>query len=185
MPEVNFDAVCTRLERPPTTAPVSSGHPGSCQAPTRGDRDVRSPVQLPGCNIRVRLESLDPVEGVGDLQQVLGHGGPSCPQWSLTLFASVLGLLSAPAAAYGYVYRSALVAGVGPAGVVTETRTWPATCAGEVAMIEVDDETVNALAVVVPNLTLCTVENPVPAMVTLVPPATGPDVRESEVMVGP
>ena len=41
------------------------------------------------------------------------------------------------------------------------------------------------MAVVVPKLTACTVVNPVPVMVTLVPPATGPLVRESEVMVGP
>ena len=41
-----------------------------------------------------------------------------------------------------YVYRSLLVAGVVPAAVVTEIRTWPAACAGEVAMIEVGEDTV-------------------------------------------
>jgi len=86
---------------------------------------------------------------------------------------------------YGYVYRSLLVVGVVPAAVVTEILTWPAACAGEVAMIWVADLTVKVLAVEVANLTFCTVENPFPVTVTLVPPATGPLVRESEVMVGP
>ena len=47
------------------------------------------------------------------------------------------------------------------------------------------DLTVNVLAVAVPNFTFFTVVNPVPLMVTFVPPVTGPVVRESEVMVGP
>ena len=34
------------------------------------------------------------------------------------------------------------MAGVVPTVVVTEIRTWSAACAGEVAMIEVDEETV-------------------------------------------
>lgn len=85
---------------------------------------------------------------------------------------------------YVYVYRSALVAGLVPAAVVTEILTWPATCAGEVAMIDVLEETVYD-AVVVPNLTFCTVTNPAPVMVTLVPPDVGPLVRERELMTGP
>ena len=40
------------------------------------------------------------------------------------------------------------------------------------------------VAVSVPNLTLVTVENPVPVMVTVLPPASGP-VRDSEVIDGP
>lgn len=75
--------------------------------------------------------------------------------------------------------------GVVPDGVVTETLTWPAAWAGEVAVIWVLDLTVNVSAVVVPNLTCVAVENPLPVMVTLVPPVGGPLVRERLVMVGP
>ncbi len=85
-------------------------------------------------------------------------------------------------AAIQYVYRSLLVAGVVPPAVVTETLTCPAACAGAVATIWVVDLTVKALAVVVPNFTYLTVENPVPVMVTEVPPATGPLYRESDVI---
>jgi len=88
-------------------------------------------------------------------------------------------------AAAQYVYRSLLVAGVVPPAVVTESLTCPAACAGAVATIWVVDLTVKALAVVVPNLTYFTVENPVPVMVTEVPPATGPLVRESDVIDDP
>ncbi len=76
------------------------------------------------------------------------------------------------------------MAGVVPLAVVTEILTWPARCAGAVAMIEVDEVTVKD-AVDVPNLTLVAVENPVPVIVTRVPPSAGPPVRESELMVGP
>ena len=68
---------------------------------------------------------------------------------------------------------------------MTVTFTMPASPAGEVATIWVVDLTETASAVVVPNLTFFTVVNPVPVMVTVVPPDTGPVVRESEVMVGP
>jgi hypothetical protein len=85
-------------------------------------------------------------------------------------------------AAAQYVYWSLLVAGVVPPAVVTEILTGPAACAGEVATIWVVDLTVKALAVAVPNLTYFTVKNPVPVMVTEVPPATGPLVRESDVI---
>lgn len=78
-----------------------------------------------------------------------------------------------------------MVAGVVPTIVVTETLTWPAACAGDLAMIWVLDLTVNDSAVVVPNLTFSTVTNPVPVMVTLVPPPGGPLERERDVMVGP
>ena len=76
-----------------------------------------------------------------------------------------------------------MVDGVVPPGVVTETLTVPAACAGALARSWVDDRTVMTWAVVVPNLTLVTVENPVPVMVTVLPPPTGP-VRDREVMVG-
>ena len=60
----------------------------------------------------------------------------------------------------------------------------PTACAGAVATIWEDEFTVKDTAAVVPNLTLPTVRNPVPAMVTWVPPDTGPLVLEREVMVG-
>ncbi len=63
--------------------------------------------------------------------------------------------------------------------------TRPATCAGDVTTIWVLDLTVHFVAVVLPNVTFVTVEKPVPVTVTLVPPATGPVVRDREVMVGP
>ncbi len=78
---------------------------------------------------------------------------------------------------------SALLVGVVPPGVVTEIGAVPAACAGAVAVIEMDEFTVKT-AVVVPNLTWLAVENPVPAIVTLVPPDVGPLVRDKEVMVG-
>ena len=68
--------------------------------------------------------------------------------------------------------------------MVTESRTVPAGRAGETATIWVDDLTVKDWAVVVPNLALVAVENPDPVTITWVPPATGPFVRERDVMVG-
>ena len=44
---------------------------------------------------------------------------------------------------YVYLYRSALVDGVVPLAVVTETLTVPAACAGAMAVADVDEEAVN------------------------------------------
>ncbi len=74
--------------------------------------------------------------------------------------------------------------GVVPPGVVTEILTVQAACTGEVATSWVEDLTVNDLAGVAPKVTLLAVSNPVPVMVTWVPPDTGPLVREREEMVG-
>jgi len=71
-----------------------------------------------------------------------------------------------------------------PPGVVTEILTVPAACAGVVATSCVTDLYVNDRAVVVPNWMCCTVENPDPVMVTVLPPDTGPLTRERDVMVG-
>ena len=79
---------------------------------------------------------------------------------------------------------SALVAGVVPAAVVTEMATVPAACSGDVATSWVADFTEKDAAVVVPNLTCVTVENPAPVMVTWVPPAVDPLGGEMEVRSG-
>ncbi len=59
-----------------------------------------------------------------------------------------------------------------------------AGCAGEVAVIWVDDTTVKLVAATAPKTTLVAPVKPVPVIVTLVPPAGGPDVGEIEVTVG-
>jgi hypothetical protein len=70
-----------------------------------------------------------------------------------------------------------------PPEPVTVTCTVPAEWAGATAVIWVGEFTVNVVAVV-PNRTVNGPVNPVPVIVTLFPPAVGPDVGEIEVMVG-
>ena len=72
-----------------------------------------------------------------------------------------------------------------PPAVVTVTSMVPAPAAGEVAVIEVVELTVTPVAGVPPKLTvLAPTINPVPMIVTLVPPPAGPDVGEIDVTVG-
>ena len=68
--------------------------------------------------------------------------------------------------------------------MVTVTCTVPADSAGDVAVIEVDELTVVAVAVTVPNITVAEEVKLVPVMVTEVPPAVGPEVGLIEVTVG-
>jgi hypothetical protein len=70
-----------------------------------------------------------------------------------------------------------------PLNVVTVTSTVPDP-AGEVAVIEVAEFTVNEVALVVPNLTAEAPSRPVPVMVTLVLPAVGPAFGLTTVTVG-
>ena len=70
-----------------------------------------------------------------------------------------------------------------PLGVVTVTSTVPVP-AGDVAVIEVALLTTTPLAALVPNLTVAPVRNPVPVMVTLVPPAVGPALGLTALTVG-
>ena len=56
--------------------------------------------------------------------------------------------------------------------------------AGDVAVIEVAELTVKPVAGVAPKVTAVAPVNPVPVMVTEVPPAVGPAVGEIEVTVG-
>jgi hypothetical protein len=67
---------------------------------------------------------------------------------------------------------------------VTVTSTVPADSAGEVAVIWVPDTTVNVVAERSPNDTAVAPVNPVPVIVTEVPPATGPALGLTPVTVG-
>ena len=69
--------------------------------------------------------------------------------------------------------------------VVTVTSTEPAVPAGAVAVSVVGDDTVTAVATVVPNCTdVVPTENPVPVTLTLVPPTSGPMSGEIAATVG-
>jgi hypothetical protein len=70
-----------------------------------------------------------------------------------------------------------------PFGVVTVTSTVPVP-AGEVAVMEVALLTTTPVAALAPKWTAVAPVNPVPVMVTLVPPAAGPDDGLTEVTVG-
>jgi hypothetical protein len=84
-----------------------------------------------------------------------------------------------------YVNRSLTEVALVPPGVVTVTSTVPPVAlAGEIAVIEVALLTVNEVADVPPNLTAVAPVNPVPVIVTEVPPAAGPLVGEMPVTVG-
>ncbi len=67
--------------------------------------------------------------------------------------------------------------------MVTVTSTVAALCAGDVAVIEVALSVVTD-AVPAPNLTVVAPLRLVPVMVTLVPPAVGPDDGLTPVTVG-
>ena len=71
-----------------------------------------------------------------------------------------------------------------PPGVVTVMSMTPAASAGDVAFIEVEDNTEKLLAATGPNLTAETFVKPVPVTETTVPPAVGPTVGFTEVTVG-
>ena len=69
-------------------------------------------------------------------------------------------------------------------GLATITLTAPAACAGVVAVIETLLTNVTAVAGVPPKLTVAPDWKPVPAMLTLVPPAIVPDTGDIEAIVG-
>jgi hypothetical protein len=70
-----------------------------------------------------------------------------------------------------------------PPAVVTLTSTVPVPV-GAVAVIEVAEFTVNVEAGVAANATAVAPVNPVPVIVTTVPPEAGPDVGEIPVTAG-
>lgn len=82
-----------------------------------------------------------------------------------------------------YVNRSDDEVADAPPGVVTVTSTAPVP-AGEVAVIEVAELTVKLVALAAPNFTAVAPVRFVPVMVTVVPPAAGPDVGAIDVTVG-
>ena len=72
-----------------------------------------------------------------------------------------------------------------PPDVMTCTSTTPADVIdGDVTVIDVAETTVAAIAASPSNLTVAPVMNPVPVMVTLVPPTVLPVAGDSEVTVG-
>ena len=62
-----------------------------------------------------------------------------------------------------------------PLGAVTSTLAVPALPAGVVAVIEVELNTVTAIAVAPPMVTAVAPVKPVPVIVTDCPPASGPE----------
>src|ERR1039457_7195191 len=82
-----------------------------------------------------------------------------------------------------YVYS--VLAGVVPTGVVTMTLAAPAAPAGVVAVIVVAFTTATPVAAAPPKVTPVAPVKVVPVMVTLVPPAVGPEFGLTEVTVGP
>jgi len=72
------------------------------------------------------------------------------------------------------VYWSAVLVADVPPALLTVTSTVPPASAGATAVIEVAELTVRLEAAVDPNLTVSPAANPVPVMVTDVPPAEGP-----------
>jgi hypothetical protein len=67
---------------------------------------------------------------------------------------------------------------------VTTTFTVPAACAAVVAVIDVLLTTVTPVAAVPPRLTVAPATNPVPVIVTAVPPLADPELGEIVVTVG-
>jgi hypothetical protein len=67
--------------------------------------------------------------------------------------------------------------------LVTVTSTVPAACAGVMAVIDVLFITVTPVACVPPRLTVAPARNPVPVIVTAVPPAGASAIRKSSVSV--
>ena len=69
-------------------------------------------------------------------------------------------------------------------GLVTITFFAPTVPAGVLAVIEVAFTTVMPVAAVPPIVTVAPLRNPVPVIVTLVPPARGPKLGEILITVG-
>ena len=83
------------------------------------------------------------------------------------------------------MYWSAVLVALVPPGVVTVTSTAPSVpVAGAVAVIVVALLTVNAAGLPGPKLTAVAPVNPVPVMVTDVPPVLGPEPGLTPVTVG-
>lgn len=90
----------------------------------------------------------------------------------LKLTTVVAGCLQ-PTVHYWYVNWSPDPVALVPPGAVTVMSTVPLPV-GAVAVISVSETTVKLVAAVVPNSTAVAPVKPVPVIVTVVPPATGP-----------
>jgi hypothetical protein len=73
-----------------------------------------------------------------------------------------------------YVNRSAATTGLIPPWVVTRTSTVPRAWAGDLTVIRVAELTVTPVPGIPSKLTVAGLVNPVPTIVTVVPPPTGP-----------
>jgi hypothetical protein len=82
------------------------------------------------------------------------------------------------------VNLSALATGLVPPGVVTRMLSAQGLCAGDTAVISVADFTVKLVAASAPKTTFVAPVNAVPVIVTVVPPATGPDAGKIAVIAG-
>src|SRR6185295_13399772 len=71
-----------------------------------------------------------------------------------------------------------------PPGFVTTTLTDPLACAGATAVIVVLPATFTLVAKLFANFTVAPTAKPVPEMVTVVPPAAGPEFGEILLMTG-
>ena len=67
---------------------------------------------------------------------------------------------------------------------VTTTSRAPAEPAGDVQVIDVDDTTDTDVHAAPPTVTVAPAKKPVPVIVSWVPPATGPEEDDTEVIVG-
>jgi hypothetical protein len=83
-----------------------------------------------------------------------------------------------------YLNRSAIERALVPPGVVTLTSTVPAAWAGDLMVIRVGETTVLLEPAEPPNLIAVAPVNPVPVIVTSVPPAWGPLAGDMLVTVG-
>jgi hypothetical protein len=72
------------------------------------------------------------------------------------------------------VKTSALTKALVPLGVVTSIPCWPGPCTGETTVIWVEETTVKFVVATPPKWTVVAPVNPVPVMVTVVPPAGRP-----------
>jgi hypothetical protein len=85
----------------------------------------------------------------------------------------------------GAMYVYSVLAGLLPPGVVTTMLTAPAAPAGVVAVMVVAFTTKKVVAATPLKVTLVAPVRFVPVIVTLVPPATAPELGLTEVTVGP
>ena len=139
------------------------------------------PCQMPEMSQVVVLElvmmqvdelGLEHFEPVPDAHATTGLCVPVCR--TMPSPTAVLGL---------YVKRSLILGDDVPNGVVTMTSTAPVP-GGDVAVIEVSELTVTAVAAAEPNLTEVAPVNPLPLTLTTVPPKAGPEFGETlETMV--